>query len=240
VLDYMVMVVNESALRDSLRQSTAAYNSFYRALWAQVAGAGTPLGRPIGEAAAPIEADIWFQRDDAATSRPVRGKVNLVVFLDQRECFTRTGTPMCQTLAARLQRLGRKFPALEITLVAQTRGWFAQGVLPDTPAREAALVEHAWLDERKLPGVLAVATTDFWRMPGLDRRRIDRDIPTATRYTFGRTWKVVGTDGEVANLATSFLVDQNGIVIDAYQEVNESRMPELISILLARPLASRP
>jgi hypothetical protein len=239
VLDYVVIIVNEAALKDSLRQSTAAYNSFYRALWAQVAGAGTPLGRPIGELAAPIEADLWFGRGDSTASRPVKGKVNLVVFLDQRECFSGTPTPICQTLAVRLQRLARQFPALEITLVAQTRGWFAQGAPPTTPAKEAALVEHAWLDERKLPGVLAVATTDFWRMPGLDRRRIDRDIATATRYTFGRTWKVVGTGGDVANLTTSFLVDQNGIVVDAYQDINESQMPELISILLARPLASR-
>jgi hypothetical protein len=241
VLDRTVITLNEAALQDSLRQSTAAYAAFYRALWAQVAGLGGTPGRPIGEPAPRIEAEFWFRRDDSTASRPVKGKVNLVVFLDQRVCFGAGASTACLATCARLRRLARQFPALEITLVAQTRGWFHLGV-PPTPVGEAALLQRAWLEEQKLPGALAVATTDFWRLPDPDRRRIDRDVASVTRYTFGRTWSVPGASSslQLQQFSSSFLVDQNGIVVDAYNDIDERQMPELISILLARPVASRP
>jgi len=243
LLDGAAIIGTRPALLDSLRQSTSAYIALYRSIWEQIGGPGTSLGRPLGESASPIQADFWFRRGDSTVSRPVKGKVNLVVFLDARTCFrsySRTGRPICQTAASRLRRLARQFPDVEVTLVAQTRGWLDLGAPAATAADEAAQLQHTWLEEQQLPGVLAVSATDFWRLPGLDRRRIDRDTPNVTNYSFGQTWAVAGSRKAGPTLVTSFLLDQNGVVVETANDIDEAQMSELISILLARPLASRP
>jgi hypothetical protein len=243
LLDGAAIIATRPALLDSLRQSTAAYVALYRSIWEQIGGPGTALGRPLGEPAPPIQADFWFHRGDSMVSRPVAGKVNLIVFLDARACSkssVRSGRPTCQTDTARLRRLARQFPEVEVTLVTTTRGSLDLGAPPATPAAEAALLAHTWLDEQQLPGALGVVATNFWRLPGMDRRRINPDGPTLTSYSFGHTWQPAGSHGTGSTPATAFLVDQNGTVVETTPDISESQMAELISILLARPLASRP
>jgi hypothetical protein len=242
-LDLAAIIATRPVLLDSLRQSTGAYIALYKSIWERIGGPGTTLGRPLGEAAPPLEADFWFHRADSTVSRPVKGKVNLVVFLNAQACFKGFITmsrPECQTTTARLRRLARQFPTVEITLLAETRGWFSLGAPPATAAAEAALLAHTWLEEEQLPGALGVVATDFWRLPGFDRRRINRDGPNQKHYSFGQGWAVAGARQSESTVATAFLLDQNGIVVETNHAVDESQMSELISILLARPLASRP
>jgi hypothetical protein len=232
-----LLLLNKVALLDSLRHSTAAYGAFYRSLWGKVTGNGpmpAGVGQPIGEAAPSIDADFWFGRGDSTAPRPSKGKVALVVFLEQQLCFFGANRPTCQATYAQLRRLGRQFPALEITLVAQTQGWFDKAA-PPAPAEEATLLDHAWLEERHLPGALAITTTPFWRIADPDRRRINRDLPNSTHYAFGRS-AAAGLLN--AGLTGVFLVDQDGAVISA-SALNEQDLPELIAILLARPATSQ-
>jgi hypothetical protein len=242
-LDLAAIYATRPLLLDSLRQGTEGYIALYKSIWERIGGPGTTLGRPLGEAAPPLEAEFWFHRPDSTVSRPVKGKVNLVVFLNAKACFTAFITmsrPQCQTTTARLRRLATQFPTVEITLVAETRGWFSLAAPPATPAAEAALLAHTWLEEAQLPGALGVVATDFWRLPGFDRRRIDRDDPNEKHYSFGQGWSVAGTRQMESTPATAFLLDQNGIVVETSHDIDESQLSELISILLARRLASRP
>jgi hypothetical protein len=232
-------MLNRAALLDSLRHSTAAYASLYRSLVGKVMGTGplpAGVGQPIGEPAPRIEADFWFRRGDSTATRPTKGKVSLVVFQDPQLCYFGATRPDCQATYARLRRLARQFPALEITLVAQTQGWFDKAA-PPAPAEEAALLAHAWLEERQIPAALAVTATPFWRLADPDRRRINRDVPNAIHYTFGRpSARARG----ITNLAPfdAYLIDQVGALVTV-SSLNEDQLPQLIATLLARPAASR-
>ena len=226
----------DTTLLDSLRHSTAAYAAYYRALWAKATGGVVPQS-PIGEPAPMIEGDFWFRRGDSRAGRPVEGKVNLVVFLNQATCYGGGSSPSCQMHYARLRRLAQRFPALEVTLVAQTLGWFWVAALP-APAEELALLERTWLEERKLPGALAVTNTPFWRLPDPDRRRVNRKVANVTHYSFGGIGQVAAD--KLYFPASAVLIDQSGRVIDFANSIKEHDLVELIEVLLARQMANRP
>jgi len=225
-----------AALLDSLRHGTAAYAALWRELWGEVAGKDSAVldgfARPIGRPAPPIQSDWWFGRDDSTVVRPVKGKVNLVLFLNPGDfsCFEEDGTSLCNRTYAGLRRVAQRFPTLEITLVAQTYGFFDKAA-PPPPDVEATLLRRAWLAERHLPGTLAVTNTPFWRLPAPDRRRINRDVPNVTNYSFGRTWHVPNW------IFPPFLIDQDGRIVETQFRSFDADLPEMIAILLARQAA---
>ncbi|HEY9425537.1 MAG TPA: hypothetical protein VIR34_00145, partial [Gemmatimonadaceae bacterium] len=221
------------ALLDSLRHGTPAYVARLRSDWAKASGERPEsYGRfqPAGSIAPPIEADFWFGRDDGAASRPTRGRVALVVFLDQRRCAAQ----QCFVAYAALHRLAAKYPELEITLVARTHGYLSQ-VAPPPPEEEAKLLRRHWLDERRLPGALAVHNTDYYRLPEPDERRIERDDPNDERYQFGRT------SSNRSPFERAVLVDRNGVVVDESllrESSGELRLYQLIDAVFAQGAAS--
>jgi hypothetical protein len=216
-------------LLDSLRRGTPAYVARLRSDWAKASGeSGESYGRyrPAGSIAPPIEADFWFGRGDGAAPRPTRGKVALVIFLDQRRCASQ----QCFVAYAALHRLAARYPELEITLVARTHGYLSDAT-PPPPREEAELIRRHWLDERRLPGALAVHTTDYYRLPAPDNRRIDRDDPNDERYQFDRT------GSNRAPLERAVLVDRNGVVVDESllrDSAAELRLYQLIDAVLAQ------
>lgn len=225
-------VVSARALLDSLRHSTAAYIALQRANWAKVSGErGDALQFPIGQSAPPIEADFWFRRSGSAMPRPTKGSVGLVVFLDHTSCTGLTGR--CYAGYAILHRLIKRFPDLEVTLVAPTAG-YVHHLPPPTPADEADTLRSWWLDKHQLPGALAVTKLDFWRLPAPDGRRINREFANKEHYTFGRTWAV--------NPPELFLVDRDGTIVQTVMLLQDNRREEaglndLIEVLLARHVA---
>ena len=232
-----LMVDRKAALLDSLRHGTAAYVALWRELWGEVAGKDSAVldgfARPIGRPAPPIAADWWFGRDDSTVGRPVKGKVNLVVFLNPGDfsCFEIDLSSLCNRTYAGLRRVAQRFPTLEITLVAQTYGFFDKAA-PPPPDVEAVLLRRAWLTERHLPGTLAVTNRPFWRLPAPDRRRINRDVPNVTNYSFGRTWHVPNW------IFPPFLIDQDGRIVETQFRSFDADLPEMIAILLARQATS--
>lgn len=193
-----------AALLDSARRGSASYLSLLGSLWTRATGQPPEALRflPIGKPAPPITADYWFARADTTAPRPTKGKMSLIVFLDQR-CLYVLGGNGCWSTYAPLRRIAQRFPQLEITLVAGTHGYLS-AMAPPAPAEEAKALAHWWLDERHLPGVLAVTTTQFWRLPSPDRRRIDRDRPNEVHY-FGHMAQYMP--------GQAFLVDRSGIVV---------------------------
>jgi len=226
-------VDRRAALLDSLRHGTAAYTAAWRALWGVVAGRDSAVldgfASPVGRPAPPIIADWSFGREESTVSRPVKGKVNLVVFLNPGDfsCFESDASSLCNRTYAGLRRVAQRFPTLEITLVAQTYGIFDKAA-PPPPDVEAALLRRAWLTERHLPGTLAVTSTPFWRLPAPDRRRINRDVPNVVHYSFGRTFQLPNW------IFPPFLIDQDGIMVETSFRSFDADLPEMIAILLAR------
>ncbi|HXE57157.1 MAG TPA: hypothetical protein VNK43_04090 [Gemmatimonadales bacterium] len=224
------------AFLDALRRSTAEFVKLKRDNWARATGQPPEtylLGMPIGERAPELRGDIWLGRSDSAP-RPRPGRVSLVVFIANPDCLgpvvsDRMMYDSCAENLVPLRRLAQRFPALEVTLVAQSRGYFAYLKDSVTPAREAELTKR-WLEAYGVHAALVMTATDFWRLPDPDGRRIDRDAPNRVNYSFGKSW----ADG--AKNRRAFLVDQDGIVVHV-RDINrysEEEFGEMIEILLAR------
>jgi hypothetical protein len=239
-LNQALAISQRGALLDSLRRSTSAYAALYRAQLEVLTGHhGMPAGlvKPIGESAPAISADYWLPRNDSLAARPVKGKVNVVAFL--RPYFGFDNALSYHKMYATLHRLAERFPKVEFTLVARTKGFFSYAA-PPPPSAEAAMMGDAWLRNRDLPGVLAVTNTPFWRLPAPDRRRIDRQTPNDTRYSFGRSWlqPIKVDDGEIE--VALFLIDEKGVVVDAPYGLSavDADWPEMIEILFERGAAT--
>lgn len=230
-LDLIQSELSHAALLDSLRHSTTAYTAAYRDFWDKLTHGRIPAGvlQPIGKPAPLIEGDFWFGRRDTAASRPAKGKISLVVLFNTKYCCG-AGT------WSRLRRLTRRFPALEVTFVTQTAGYFGEAA-PPSPQEEGAMLAHALFEERRMSGVLAVTNTAFWRLPDPDRRRINQQlVPNMEHYAFGRSWLPMMAPYSQFSMA-AFLVDPDGIVVGAFGGIQEAELTDLIAALFERQSA---
>jgi hypothetical protein len=231
--------LNDLEIKDSLRKSTEAYVSLMRARWAMFKTGITPLAAelnskaepkkwtlPIGMEAPPIQGDWWFPAKPSSP-RPTRGKISLITFLTSR-CYK---TSWCLNVEAVVRRLAKRFPELELTIVSEgTLGFVGPQVF--TPEKEAEMQAKWWLDFQRLPGVLAVQKTPFWRLSPPDNRRIDEYHENSKNYSWG---------GFQAPHISSYLIDENGILIlqhDSLRE-REEELAEYIDILFKRRKTSQ-
>ena len=216
---------------DSLRKGTAAYGNLERANWALATGERLEaLEIPIAQHASALTADFWFPGSASAEPHPGRGHISLVVFLEHTGCIGQGSTevanptPDCIMRAAELRRLAKRFPAVEIDIVASTHGQFMY-LPPTSPAEEAALTKQL-VDSLHIPGaIVGVTTTPFYRLPDPDSRRIDKELPNTKNYTFGKTWRV--------GSGSIFLVDSDGLIADAWR-VREEELGQFIEVLMQR------
>lgn len=216
---------------DSLRKSTTAYATLERANWSRATGERADALRiPIGAKAAPLQADYWYPASAGSPSRPTRGHPALIVFLEHSACIGQGSTSDaqpsldCVARMAEVRRLAERFPLLEIDIVMSTHGQFMY-LPPPTPANEALLIRD-WVDAHHVPrAVLGVTSTPFWRLPEPDARRIDKDTPNLTHYSFGKSWRV--------GSGSMFLVDSDGIIADAWR-LREQELGQFIEVLLDR------
>jgi hypothetical protein len=228
----MITYLSSTELLDSLAHGTAGYVALQRANWAKATGE-----RPeamllnIGKPTQPVQADFWFRNDKPGVPRPTKGRVSLVAFLDQR-CLQEGDVFNCWSGVAPLVRLAERFPDLEITLVANTFGYLSEAA-PMPPAQEAEALKRWWLDDRGLPGALAVTNTSFWRLTQPDNRRVDRDVPNILNYQFF-------SRGRIRTAGATFLIDRDGIIVDMGDFLNpvnnaENRFALVIQALLQQP-----
>ncbi|HEU4642612.1 MAG TPA: hypothetical protein VFS44_09165 [Gemmatimonadaceae bacterium] len=215
---------------DSLRHGTAALAALERNMWAQVTGERPEaLPLPVGERAPTITADYWFPHEAAATPRPAPGHISMVLLMDHAGCLhvdlTGYVGDQCTSLVYGLRRVSERYPQLQITIVDQTAGSYLY-LPPPTPADEAELARK-WIDAHRIPGaVLAVTNTPHWNLPNPDGRRIDKDTPNMTAYSFGKSWKPSGI----------FLVDQDGLIVSALA-FDEVQIGKFIEVLMQRQTA---
>jgi hypothetical protein len=124
---------------------------------------------PIGAHATPLTGPFWARHAAIDPPRPTPGMLALVVFNIRHDC----GFASCGGAYRALQEIaGRYGNVLQITLVAQTQGYFRNRP-PQTPREEAEAIRHYFLDNVKLPGALVVETTPFIKRPDPDRRRVN-------------------------------------------------------------------
>jgi len=220
---------------DSLRKSTAAFVALQASLWTEATGESPEAaGFPIGRKAPQL---VGAQSSGAGTSvpRPVAGKVNLVLFVDQM-CTDVMVLPNqhlndpseCRPVAASLRRMAARDPSLEITLVDRTRGSFMY-LAPPTPEEEVVQINKD-LAAHQVPGTSMIGTTQFFRIAAPDRRRIaTKQLPNFNAYTFGKSWP---SDGGAA-----FIIDQDGIVVlptGALTRDYEQFFGDLIAVMESR------
>jgi hypothetical protein len=120
---------------------------------------------------------------------PVPGKINAIVmlsggchtksprngtdFIAQNNSFVRTVPGgNCWTNIALIKRLKRQFPKLEVNIVTRTAGSFGGGLFLNVED-EAKQLSHYILGFFQTPAMQTISETEFIRMPGLDRRRLD-------------------------------------------------------------------
>ncbi len=220
---------------DSLRISTAAYAKVVRANWAFAnhESVGT-VEFPVGSPAAPLQSTFVFPpvletqsagapRSDVrgnALVRPAPGVISLIVFLDRCDMFVL----QCLETYATIKRIASQYSELELTLSAQTYGFFFDQK-PPVPKEEADLYQKWWLEFHALPAMLAVTETPFWRITDPDRRRINEVIDNRKNYSFG-SWVIRPQMG--------VLVDRDGTIVytNILGRMAERRFGELIRILL--------
>ncbi len=212
--------LHRSELMDSLRRSTTAMRSLQDYLYEKTMG--IPLEAKAGKPAARITGDYWFPQSSQSEVFPRSHRVTLVGTV--RVDPDISGTAMRVYVV--LQRLMKRFPDMDVVLVGKTQGYFGAAEPPD-PDKEAEYINTLFRVFRKLPVTLSVSKTPFWRLPDLDRRRINEAIGNEEFYaetTLGLNHGVV------------YLVDEHGLVVGNYTLGRESEeyLEEAIGIVLDR------
>lgn len=171
----------------------------------------------------PILTDFWYfkpkvGRDSTPLKKiqePIRipsaGKVNVISFIDgcSREYpdirpGRRAGSSDCTAYYSVLARLQKKFPEVEFTTVTKTFGFVGNSAML-TPDAEADSLAKQYMNHWGLAGYFTVGVTEYFRIPGLDRRRID-EVP---KYRTELEKVALGLGGN----NTSIMVDRAGKIV---------------------------
>lgn len=247
------LVRHQRELLDSLSASTQSYHSYAARITDPIVK-GLFASMYDGKASS-IEGDFWFRSNATISSdgdvdltetysksspevRPVLGRVNLIFFL-QGVCHTsspygnsrgrKNGYRQCAREFSALRRLKKAYPELEITIISSTYGFFADAP-PLAPADEADTLAKYFLGFNKVPATLVVKTTDFFRLPGYDQRRIDTNLDE--RFTFGG--RNLGGHGVFLLLDEQGLMVLNGGIRGADGAVGEREMYKYLDALYKR------
>jgi hypothetical protein len=211
-----------------------------------------PFTTALGEKAPPIVANFWFtgatatparttagpntDGSDPAPVRPSQGKVSLVLFLRGgcredapaffREIVRVTQRAACWGTYAALRRFATRYPQVEITIVSHTMGYVGESPII-SPEEEAKTLQAWWLGFHRLPATLAITSTEFFRMPNTDFRRVDHAVANNVAYGFDR--------GE-AGQKLAFLIDADGTVlhVNSLDRGSEEGFRELLDVVLNR------
>lgn len=166
-----IQYLEQQRLIDSLRKSTDAYVSYLNLLRKL-----SKLNNAVElDLAKPLTADFWFP-DQPSTPIPQPRKVSVIVTTGDNDCNA------CLGGVAMVRRLSDLFPSVSFTLLAQTRGYHGLVIKPPDPDIEASLIDSIYRSIHGFPGTVGVSKTEFWRIEGLDRRRMNQDTPNEETY----------------------------------------------------------
>ncbi len=205
--------LHKVVLLDSLRSGTQAYNNYLKRL-RDASGLQWEINPVMARS---IVADYWFP-EKPDEERPRKGVVSIVLTTGSNDCGA------CLGAVAVVKRLKAKFPGVEFTLLARTRGWHGLVIEPPTAEQEAILTDSIWRRVHHLPATIAIHQTQFWRLPEPDRRRVNEGGPNEELYP---TLQVLGSDN-------IYLIDRAGEIITSVVWWNraEEHLVEFIEALV--------
>jgi hypothetical protein len=145
----------------------------------------TILGKPV-----PMpQPDFWFNRTEADSVLPSKGRVTLFAGVSP-------GCTWCNTAA--LRRIRARFgDSLDVILLANTGGRIGELFFPD-PRKEAEEFRRILSARDKLDAKLAIWVTKYDRLPDPDRRLVGQPLPAMMQYYYA---------------GGTLLVDQRGIAV---------------------------
>lgn len=130
----------------------------------------------VGRKAAPIQAAYWFRVSDTASQRPHPGKV-FIISEATHACGGQC-RPRYQSLTRFAERFGKR--GLEVINTTRTLGYIRDTAAIE-PVDEARYDSTFFLDQRKIPGSLAVFETKYRWLP--DGRRVNERTPQDQSYS---------------------------------------------------------
>ncbi len=195
-------LLRESEIMEKLSVSTSAYSEYLKDLWKQIGGSNE-LVLPLDSIAPQLIGKWLYtaQKDandnlfasllpDSKIDFPRKGKINLIAFIEggcHEDAYKTTpGTfqrlvaivdaegrsASCNSTIEAINRIKEKYPEIELTIVSRTFGLFGT-VLPESPEKEAETLAKYFIEHYNVNGNVLVAETEYFRLPGLDQRRID-------------------------------------------------------------------
>lgn len=224
---------------DSLRSSTAAYVTLVQHQTRRVVQNGAVSA--IGDARPALTADFWFPHQPTP-SHPTPGAISLA-WPVTGTCAQGGGVDVdmerCQAVYALIRRLHKRFPHLEITLVAYIENGFLSQA-PSSASRQAEL-KWQWLSSvLPIPFTLAVLPGTSIQLPNPDGRIVDTywTQETLNVYTSGRNAKRAGVNQrmEGTDLGGIQILDQSGTVVwTGWADVEgEMQIHDIIEVLQQR------
>lgn len=210
--------LSQDEMIDSLRVSIDSYRNYLRGKLALVKGQPEYLERedPIGERVPRVYGDFYF---DALSDsvKPIladdflnadTSSIQLIAFL-RGGCHKRshvirdgrsnlnniknTGSNCLPTLSA-MRRIKERYPHVSINVVSKTYGNIGDAA-PMSALEEAHSLAEYFLIFHNIPGRLIVEQMPYFRIEGLDRRRID--LSTINDTSFVVNGIPLGTAGSV-------------------------------------------
>lgn len=223
-----LIVANKKQISDSLKRGAPEYVAFMKYLWSYVAGdSHRPFPLPLGNQAPLLQYTYLLGPEHRSVDTSVSltkvkefkegGEPHLVVFI--RGCRSdkpgagparrQTGSVSdCLDTYASIRRLKKSYPALTISFVTRTIGYFGSSE-PLTAKEESVLFEKWWLNYHKLPVNIMVTSTQYFNISEPDGRRIDDWDINRERYSLTGLLEERMRKQDVVG----FLIDSNGVVI---------------------------
>lgn len=249
---YLGDVMHRQAGLDSLRiGGPDAYIGLKRELLK--AGSGSFMAiwpAYTGEDARPVDVSFFYPQkgiprisSDVTTnsdsSIPKEGRTSMVVFLlnacrresnDGRdEDVRKINSSNCWDVYGVLERLNKRFPDLDITLVTQTKGMMGPRLIDD-PQDEAEQIRSLWHDHHKLPVNIGVSYTPFFRLTAPDYRRVD-ETPEYINYYFSHPFFPLGAEpNKIAFIISS---DRKVLLRSRIDQGAEADIIEFLDALMA-------
>ncbi len=231
-----VQTLSRTERIESLRESTQSYVDFFKAfIEKNLKMDAERLLTGWGSIAPQLTGTYQFVSGPGNTYTsvqnqvkiPVKGAVNLVIFANRIWCHYVT---RCFQQFSIIRRLKESYPDLQVTLVAQTYGYYDEGNVV-TPLEEAGLYAAEWLEHYQLPANLLVAETPHFFLPGYDKRRINQVVDNAREYNFS------GGNDPSTDL-NAFLIDKEGVFVasPSITRTQEQELHDLVQVLTERKL----
>lgn len=199
------ILVKEPEAMLSLVKSTSDYSEYLKELWRKVGN--VPRVIPVDSLIPRIKGKWWyapkgksasnfiatgFSADSADTRR--HGKVNAIAFIEpgchssspksgRSNQWARQNAEQGECLGSLvvLNRLKETYPEIQLTIVSRTFGSFGS-TLSESPQAEAETIAKYIIEHFKVNAYVAIEESEFFTMPGLDKRRVD--LPTENDANF--------------------------------------------------------